>query len=351
MASQKEALKALYKLYRVKSNNHRYRKDMRMRISGAGVTIRELTQQEKADIQMYWSRYGIKPDYPSFQWYYSINGNIDPKYISEDIFANLIWPSLNESKRCNGISDKNLFELLFLGEKQATTVFHNANGVFTDRNYALISRKQAIELANHYEDIVIKPTIDSCAGQGVITVHGTDCEAALSEYQSDYIVQNLVRQHESFSRLNSSSVNVVRMTSLLLGDSVNILESIVRVGAPGSFTDHKNIAIGIDNDGHLKKYGFTVNGKKVDALPNGFVFEGHALACYKEMKELVKRLHPRIPQARLIGWDLTTDENGSVVIIEANLGFPGIVRGQECNGPIFGDLTDKVLDFVLSIDK
>lgn len=276
-----------------------------------------------------------------------MNGQKDPRYISEDIYTNYIWTSLNEMKRCKGLCDKNLLDILYSGERMPDTVFHNINGVFLDKEYQIISRTDAIDLAKKYEKIVIKPAIDSCQGDNIVCINGSDCEEYLDSFNRDFIVQKVVTQHSSFNMLNESSVNVVRMTSLLLNDEVHILDSIIRVGAPGNFTDHKNIAIGIDESGKLKEYGVTVKGAKVNKLPNGLEFHGLELAGYQEMRRLVKRLHQRTPQARLIGWDLTADEKGHALIIEANMDFPGIGRGQDCNGPFLGKYTDDVMEYVI----
>ena len=211
----------------------------------------------------------------------------------------------------------------------------------------MINREQAIAYAAEFEKVVIKAAIDSCQGKGVVCVEGSNCAQAMAGFDKDYIVQKVVKQHDTFAQLNESSANVVRMTSLLLNDEVHILDSIIRVGAPGSFTDHKNISIGIDRNGMLREYGVTVKGRKVTNLLNGYKFGGQKLVGYDEMVSIVKELHPKTPQARLIGWDLTTDVDGHALIIEANMDFPGMVRGQECNGPFFGNLTDDVIKFVL----
>jgi hypothetical protein len=52
----------------------------------------------------------------------------------------------------------------------------------------------------------------------------------------------------------------------------------------------------------------------------------------------------RLAHFRFIGWDLTLDKDGDPVLIEFNLS-PGTICGQlsTCT-PIFGDMTDRVLE-------
>ena len=49
---------------------------------------------------------------------------------------------------------------------------------------------------------------------------------------------------------------------------------------------------------------------------------------------------------RLVAWDVTIDEQGEAVLIEANLTLGGINDVQMCSGPLFGKDTKKILDEV-----
>ncbi len=347
MKKIKTFVRASFNWYRIRTNNRNFRQTMLDKIKTADIELRELTEEEKAEIDEFWKPFGINPDYNAFKWFYSVNGKKDPRYISEDLYQNYVWMTLNDMKRCKGLNDKNMLDITYAGYNLPETIFHNINGVFLDKDYHIIRKEKAIALAEEYNKIVIKEAVNSCQGKGVICVEGKECSRALDAFKKDYIVQKVVKQHSSFAQLNESSVNIVRMTSLLLNGEVNVLDSIVRVGAPGNFTDHKNISVGVEEDGSLKEYGITVKGRKETQFLNGYKFGGHKLVGFNEMVSLVKKLHPRTPQARLIGWDLTTDENGKPLIIEANMEFPGMVRGQECNGPFFGKLTEEVMKFVL----
>ena len=187
-------IKSLYKKYVSIRKKRRYRGNMRKKISQADVEIRQLTIEEKSAIKAYWNQYGVDPDFESFRWYYSVNGCIDPRYISEDIYANHIWTKLNDMSRCDGLEDKNLFDLIFAGEKQAETVVHNINGSFVDSAYHLLTEAEAYELIEQEDAVVVKPAVESGQGKGVICIKGRDFPSYRSEYKKDYIVQRLVKQ-------------------------------------------------------------------------------------------------------------------------------------------------------------
>ena len=59
---------------------------------------------------------------------------------------------------------------------------------------------------------------------------------------------------------------------------------------------------------------------------------------------MVKKMHQRLPHFRWIGWDFMVDEAGKAVFIEANFA-PGYYESQTaCCTPIFGDMTERVID-------
>lgn len=60
----------------------------------------------------------------------------------------------------------------------------------------------------------------------------------------------------------------------------------------------------------------------------------------------MKECHPRIGNFRLVSWDIAIDKNGNAVLIEANMRKGGINFHQFNNGPLFGNLTERVLEEV-----
>lgn len=319
-----------------------YNRIIQKRIAEANVELKPLTQSEISEIETYWGKYNIKPNLDVFKWYYNVSEHKTPRYISDEIYERCILPHTNKMAYARGLNDKNMSDIL-LGRVLPETIFHFSNGIFLDKEYKVISKEEAIKLAQIDEKVVIKPTIDTWQGIDVKCIESCDIESEMELFKSDFIVQKLVKQHKDFAELNESSVNVVRMTSFLDDTGVHILDAIVRVGSEGEFTDHFNIAIGVDEKGRLKKFGVDYYANKFSSLPNGFVFYGMKVPGYEEMISLAKKLHPYLSQARIIGWDFTTNEEGDAVVIEANLKIPDIFRSQECNGPIFGEMTEKIL--------
>ncbi len=76
------------------------------------------------------------------------------------------------------------------------------------------------------------------------------------------------------------------------------------------------------------------------------MFDGFKVPSYDKAVSLVKKVHPLIPHFRLVSWDIAIDNEGEPVLIEANMRKGGINLNQFNNGPLFGDLTERVLDEV-----
>ena len=121
------------------------------------------------------------------------------------------------------------------------------------------------------------------------------------------------------------------------------------MGVSGSRVDNATaggVSVGINADGTLKKIGYYVEGNPTQSHPDGFVFEGYGIPSYAQMVETVTRAAQYIGNFRLVSWDLSADENGEVVLIESNMRKGGIRIHQIDNGPMFGDVTEKVLNEV-----
>ena len=326
---------------------HKMRCAIKRKLKNAKISNKGLDQKFINEVVDYWEKnFSIEPDINTFKYLTNLTGNFDVRYISEDIYVNYILPKTNPYNRCNGLNDKNVFPLLF-PDRTPETFFANVNGILLDSEYNIISESTALLLLTDEEKVVIKPTTNTSQGKNVLCVKKSDILFNMKLMKKDYTVQKVIEQHDLLSRLNSSSVNVIRLTTYLNKKGVKILDSIVRIGSAGNFTDHLNLAVGIDNNGFLKDFGVTVEGEKVYFLPDGQEIKGIKIPAYKEMCSIAIAMHCRIAQALIIGWDFTVDKEGNPVIIEANLDFPGILRSQECNGPLFGEETDEILKEIL----
>lgn len=76
------------------------------------------------------------------------------------------------------------------------------------------------------------------------------------------------------------------------------------------------------------------------------IFDGFKIPSFDKACDLVRKAHPIIAHFRLVSWDIAIDQNGEALLIEANMRKGGLNLLQFNNGPLFGDLTKKILDEV-----
>lgn len=300
----------------------------------------------------YWARYGVRPRLAMVKSVYDVNGkSTDPRYIPDDIWTKYIVPHFNDCRFSKILADKNLNSLIYPGVKRPETLFKRMSGQFCLDDFTPISREDAIDLCSADGTWVVKPSIDSFQGKNVQFFSGGDSRetvlALLAQYEgTDYIVQRAVVQHPALSALNSTSVNTVRIITLVLHEKAFIASSILRVGMPGSRVD--NIGSGgwqfdIRPDGHISTLAYIRRSGTAshEEMGGEAPFADFCVPGFSRVCETALELAERTPHLRLIAWDFSVDEFGDPVLIEFNARSPG--QNQETSGPSFRDRTEEVL--------
>lgn len=316
-------------------------------------TKAKLTKEQKKQIKEFWKPY-CRVSTKWAQYYSTKNGRFDPRYIPNTLYYTKIDQHFNARKLGYGFNDKNYYSRIFPNVKQPKTLVRNIGGVFFDNDYLQISIQEAIKLVVSESEVIIKPSQESGSGRGIQFVKCEQVEQLKAFFndrtEKNYIVQAIVKQHPLLEQVHSGSLNTIRICSVLLDDGVHILSSVLRMGVNKSRIDNVTaggISAAIKPDGKLDKYAYTYySGERFEKHPQGLVFDGYQIPSYNKVIETVKVLAQSIGNFRLVSWDMAVDENGDVLLIEANMRKGGINLHQFDNGPLFGDLTNRVLDEV-----
>lgn len=327
--------------------------------------------QEKRDLEKYYPKTKMPKDFakeyrkywskwakvsPKWGWYYAErNGNKDVRYVPHNLYYTVIDQHFNSRKLGWGFNDKNYYSKTFSEIKQPRTVARNIGTIFTDECYRQITVDDALEKILKFDEVICKPSQESGSGRNIefwnckedvekIKTFLRDCK------NEDYIIQQTLKQHEELNKIHASSINTVRICSILLSDGVHILSSCLRMGMNKSRVDNVTaggISVGINPDGTLQQFAYNYyTGEKTDTHPQGYVFKGNKVPFYEKAVELVEKAHPVIGHFRLVSWDIAIDNEGDAVLIEANMRKGGINLHQFSNGPLFGELTEKIMDEV-----
>ncbi len=316
----------------------------------------KLTKEQKKQIKDFWKPYcRVSPKWA--QYYAAKNGQFDPRYIPNDLYFTIIDQHFNSRKLGYGFNDKNYYSLIFPNILQPKVLVRKIGCFLYSEDYILIDADSAMNIISSEKEVIIKPTQETGSGRDISFFKTNESEneiraLLLDDIEKDYIIQTIVCQHDSLASIYPKALNTIRITTLMMEDGVHILSAVLRMGSGNSRVDNASnggISVGINSDGYLNDHGHVLySGHQMERHPDGFVFEGFKVPEFYKVKECAQRLAQYTGNFRLVSWDMTVDKNGNVVLIEANMRKGGIAIHQFNNGPLFGDLTQRVLNEVFN---
>lgn len=341
----------IYQKVDLMSEAHKARKSCKRQLSTINGVYKVSNNQYRSKVLPFWKKYGIKPDKMWYDLYCYKDGEYDPRYIPEDLYWRIIYPTLNKTSFRQAYTDKCFYNQLFPDLKQPRTILKNSNYCFYDESGNIISSNQAKQVLESQNRFVIKPAIHSGEGVDIYFYdkeenHEVDFINLMNSYGTDYIVQDIATQHKVLESIHPKSLNTIRVISFLFQGEVHISSSILRMGVGGSRLDNVSaggIACPIHPDGRLAEKAIDRETQWVTNHPDGTVFKDIKIPSYDIVIKSIKDAHKNIPHFRIIGWDFSIDEEGIPVFIEYN-GAPGL--NQVSCGPLFGELTESVLDTI-----
>lgn len=318
----------------------------------------ELTPAQRKQIKDYWSPYFIRNDY--FSFYNTLNpssAGFDVRYMPGDLYYCYVDAWYNNSNTAKTLNDKNYYNMLFADVNQPKTIARRINNIFLDKDYKPIAFDNIVDAVIAAKGVILKVSAHSSGGHGCFfwkEGESRDNLIHLLKSQKNYILQELIQQHEQMNRLHAESINTIRIISFLRNGELKILSSIVRMGVGNSCVDNISsggIFCGIDENGRLKKYAYTYLAKdRFEQHPTtGVTFEGFPIPGIDKCKKVVNDLAWRISKDnQLLSWDFAIDKDGNPIFIEVNMSDGGLGIHQMTNGPIFGDDVKAIVDEVFN---
>lgn len=184
------------------------------------------------------------------------------------------------------------------------------------------------EFAEKNDDFVKKSNFDSL-GRGIERVRITEdvnLEELYRELTNDckyIILEELIKPHEFVKKLNPSSVNTLRVTTLFTDKGPIVQDSFLKIGRDGSFVDNGGrggIFVHVDKDsGRTDSTGIVETGIVYTEHPDhGYQLKGIQMPEWSEALRLVKLAAERIPEIRYAGWDITYVNDNRWIIVEGN---------------------------------
>lgn len=317
------------------------------------VVRKDLTKEQEAEIQEYFTKYlghPVTTDY--HKYFYSRTGIYSKYYIPTNEYKTDIIGRLNLYPLKRAYTDKNVTDLILPTAHQPEIFLKNMNGYYYVAGKA-VTLEDAVSSCSDLGEVIIKPSLTG-RGKGVKKIvikggvtdyEGKSLETVLKEYGSDFLIEACIHQHRDMAALNPSSINTIRFVTYRSGMDVKIVYSVVRIGRKGQAIDNESaggISAIIDpKTGEIGKYAYGAPG--VDMLENtdsGARLEGYQIPSFEKAVAFVKEQHLNLPYFNMVGWDIAIEEDGTPIMIEFNM-TPDL--SQSANGPAFGEYTDEIL--------
>jgi glutathione synthase/RimK-type ligase-like ATP-grasp enzyme len=198
--------------------------------------------------------------------------------------------------------------------------------------------------------LIVKP-IQGQAGMGIviaekltdgdIVIHTKNKTIPVRQFkmEEDAVVQELVEQDSLIASISSTSVNTIRVVTLLqMSGEVQIVSSTMRFGVGSAFVDNWSaggIAVGVNQEnGILKKYAFDKSGNRYTAHPvSSVIFKGFEIPHWEEVLDVARKVQKASQFYRLIGMDIAIDKEKHPVLIEVNAN-PDLIFQEQTSGPL-----------------
>ena len=208
--------------------------------------------------------------------------------------------------------------------------FYLLNEKFYKRKAIEISRDSTltefISFVRQEKKLFIKP-VGGSYGRGafIYTYSENDVKSVYDNLRKDrFIVEALIKQAPAMGIWNESSVNTVRVPTILSSKGFHVMGCFMRTGRKGAVIDNAGgggIFAAIDEEtGIVISNGFSEEGVSYVKHPDsGIVYKGFRLPDWQSLLTLAEEVHRGMPKHKYIAYDFAYTEEGWV-LVEGNWG-------------------------------
>lgn len=183
-----------------------------------------------------------------------------------------------------------------------------------------------VQFVQKHPRFIVKP-FDGACGQGIKIVDSTDrdykqvFEALKRDYKNGYVAEELIEQSRELGQFHPSSVNTVRVPTILYKDRIEIIHPFFRIGMGGSVVDNGGsggMINALDPDtGEVLISADQMGNYYTNHPDTGLLLKGFRIPKWNEAKELARELAKVVPDNHYCGWDFVLTDQGWI-LQEAN---------------------------------
>lgn len=329
----------------------------------------KLSQEQIDSVEkLYKNNYGKKIPLTWHKSYTAYTGRFDKYYFPEILYIPEFERYMNYNQSlANVLEDKNLLYVFAKASnvRMPRMYLSCQAGIYKDAENKVLDFEKACALISNIGVCFAKPSIGTDSGRGCevyCLVNGTDTKSGktsgmlLKDLGKNFTIQERLVCHESIRKIYDGSVNTFRIMTFRWKNQIIVAPIIMRIGRGGSYLDNAHAGgmfIALSDDGTLHKTAFTEFKEEFVEHPDSKLkFEGYRIPLLPNVVDAVKRMHYSLPAIGVINWDMTLDESGQPVLIEANVNGGSIWLFQMAHGcGVFGERTPEILRWLHKMNE
>lgn len=329
----------------------------------------KLSQEQIDSVEkLYKNNYGKKIPLTWNKSYTAYTGRFDKYYFPEILYIPEFERYMNYNQSlANVLEDKNLLYVFAKASnvRMPRMYLSCQAGIYKDAENKVLDFEKACALISNIGVCFAKPSIGTDSGRGCevyCLVNGTDTKSGktsgmlLKDLGKNFTIQERLVCHESIRKIYDGSVNTFRIMTYRWKNQIIVAPIIMRIGRGGSYLDNAHAGgmfIALSDDGTLHKTAFTEFKEEFVEHPDSKLkFEGYRIPLLPNVVDAVKRMHYSLPAIGVINWDMTLDESGQPVLIEANVNGGSIWLFQMAHGcGVFGERTPEILRWLHKMNE
>lgn len=180
----------------------------------------------------------------------------------------------------------------------------------------------------------------------------------IAYYKGNFVIQECLKQSPFTAQFNPTSVNTFRIFTYksVRTNEVHVLGIVFRMGKENTFVDNNHAGgkyIGILHDGSFANHCVFDQYGNTYTTFNGIDFSKskYTVPDFKVVIDFSKSVAERIFHNRTLDLDVMIDLQGNPKLVEFNVDMCSPWLYQFTTGPVFGQYTDEVIDFIQNIKK
>jgi hypothetical protein len=270
------------------------------------------------------------------RFFAAVQGRFVEGWIPESYLNDVVLPQISGKGRSH-LGSRLLTARLF-DTDAVPDVGHLIGGQWVDQRLRPSSREDVGQRAFLHGPLIVAKVDGSLQGRGVEVLDREEFMSRTFPRTVRVTFQRFVRAHPELDVFGTAATATVRLTTGLLNGHAELCAARLRVGRASDrvVRSSSQLSAPIDSGGRTGKVAMDPEYRCWERHPDAATrFEEVLVPRFADAVTTCTSAHERLPQIGLVGWDVTIEADGRVVILEANVGYPGIRLHEAMDGPHF----------------